>query len=168
MQEEATWSQPFGSLAPRRQRRASSVNNDSDWSRVSEPLGPDERCEEVDNDGGGHRNSDVGHGRGLLRFLRRRRRTRSKRPSLRARARTAPAAKRPDSSIAPFSSPSIRPGGDELARMRIGHGSARTGLCAAPEGCALESTRIASVARLLAHSVVSDPYESGPTHIRRA
>jgi hypothetical protein len=28
---------------------------------VSEPLGPDERREEVDNDGGGHRNRDVGH-----------------------------------------------------------------------------------------------------------
>ena len=40
---------------------------------VSEPLGPDERGEEVDNNGSGHRNRDVGHRRGLLRFLRRRR-----------------------------------------------------------------------------------------------
>jgi hypothetical protein len=30
--------------------------------------------------------------------------------------------------------------------MRIGHGSAHAGLCAAPEGYALESKRIASVA----------------------
>src|ERR1700722_12068913 len=60
------------------------------------------------------------------------------------------------------------PEGTSLRAMRIGLDSARARLCAAPEGCALESTPIASVARLLAHSVVSDPYGSAPTHIRRA
>jgi hypothetical protein len=59
----------FRVACPRRQRRASSVNNDSDWSRVSEPLGPDERREEVDNDGGSHRNSDVGHRMGSSDFF---------------------------------------------------------------------------------------------------
>jgi hypothetical protein len=98
----------FRVACPRRQRRASSVNKDSDWSRVSEPLGPDERREEVDNDGGGHHNSDVGHRRGLLRFLRRRRRTRSKLQCRRARAQTVPAAKRPGSSISPSSQHTLR------------------------------------------------------------
>src|ERR1700733_5211625 len=58
------------------------------------------------------------------------------------------------------------PEGTSLRARRIGDGSARAGLCAAPEGCALESTRIASVARRLTHSVVSDPYGSAPKHIR--
>src|SRR5277367_4187911 len=102
MQEEATWSQPFGSLA----RALSAAREVSTTVQiglsVSEPLGTDERREEVDNDSGGHHNSDVGHRRGLLRFLRRRRRTRSKRPGRRARAQTSPAAKRPRSSISPY------------------------------------------------------------------
>src|ERR1700722_4999079 len=60
------------------------------------------------------------------------------------------------------------PEGTSLRARRVGDGSARAGLCAAPEGCALESTRIASAALRLTHSVVSDPYRSAPTHIRRA
>src|ERR1700722_5167789 len=56
--------------------------------------------------------------------------------------------------------------GTSLRARRIGDDSARAELAAAPEGCALESTRSASVARLLTHSLVSDPYGSAPTHIR--
>ena len=69
MQEEATWSQPFGSLAGAVSAARAVSTMIQIGLCVSEPLGPDERREEVDNDGDGHRNSDVGHRSGSSDFF---------------------------------------------------------------------------------------------------
>jgi hypothetical protein len=77
-------------------RRASA--NINDGVGASEPLGSDERGEEIDEHGGRHQDCHYGHRNALFKWIRRQTRTPGRFPSRRVRARTWQAARSRDSS----------------------------------------------------------------------